>query len=225
MATAGVPVKVMVWLSFPPDVTVREAEPVIPLMVALMAAEPAATPVACPLVGFVLLTVATDVLVELQDADAVMSFWEPSLYEPVAANCRVPPTPIVAVAGETTIDVKTATPVPVSAAVCGLPTALSLISNWPVRVPAAKGEKLTATLQDPPAASVAGEMGQLLVSEKFPVVWIELIERATGWMFVTWIVLFVLVVPMFWAPKVSELGDSATGLIPVPLRLAVVGDP
>jgi hypothetical protein len=68
-------------------------------------------------------------------------------------------------------------------------------------------------------------MGQVLVSEKSPVVWIELIDRATGWLFMTLIVLPALVVPIFWAPKVSEVWDSATGLIPVPLSFAVVGDP
>ena len=35
----------------------------------------------------------------------------------------------------------------------------------------------------------------------------------------------VLVVPMFCEPNDHEDGDSVTGLIPVPLRLADVGDP
>jgi hypothetical protein len=51
------------------------------------------------------------------------------------------------------------------------------------------------------------------------------IERAAGWLLVTVIVLLALVVPMFWLAKLSEAGASATGLIPVPFRLAVVGDP
>jgi hypothetical protein len=145
--------------------TVSIAVPAMPINPARMVVVPVFIPVARPL----LLTVATDGLDELQFADAVMFFWEPSLYDPVAVNCWVWPTPIVAVAGETVTDCSTATPVPVSAAVCGLPPALSLISNCPVRVPAAEGENVIATLQLLPAASVAGEMGQLLVSEKSPV--------------------------------------------------------
>jgi len=44
-------------------------------------------------------------------------------------------------------------------------------------------------------------------------------------LFVTVTGLLALVVPMFCLAKVSELGASVTGLIPVPCRVAVVGDP
>jgi hypothetical protein len=161
--------------------TVRLAVPVMPLIVTEIVTVPLLTPVATPLA----LTVATDDLLEVHLADEEMFFCEPSLYDPVATNCWVWPTAIVAVAGETEIDCSTATPVPVSAAVCGLITALSLISNWPVRVPAAEGENFTAILHDPPAARVWGAMGQELLSEKSPVVWIEEIERAVGCALVT----------------------------------------
>jgi len=60
--------------------------------------------------------------------------------------------------------------VPVSPAVCGLVAALSVISSWPVRVPAAEGENFTVTVQVTPAARVCGEMGQVLLSEKSAVV-------------------------------------------------------
>ena len=146
--------------------TVRLAVPAMPLMVAEIVTVPLLTPVATPLA----FTVATDDLLEVHLAEEVMFFCEPSLYDPVATKCWVWPTAIVAVAGETEIDCSTATPVPVSAAVCGLVTALSLISSWPVRVPAAEGENLTVTVQATPAARVCGAIGQVLLSEKSPVV-------------------------------------------------------
>jgi hypothetical protein len=61
-----------------------------------------------------------------------------------------------------------------SAAVCGLVTALSDTLSWPERAPADVGENVTITEHDDPvdplAASVAGGTGQLLVCEKSPVV-------------------------------------------------------
>src|SRR5215216_5451786 len=55
-----------------------------------------------------------------------------------------------------------ATPVPVSASVCGVPGALSLIVTLAVRLPAAVGEKVTEIVQLAPGAIVAGLSGQLL---------------------------------------------------------------
>lgn len=93
-------------------------------------------------------------------------------------------------------------------------------------MPAAVGAKLSATGQDAPGAKVAaGEMGQVLVCEKSPVVWIEVIDRETGCIFVICIVLELLVAPILIEPKVSELGDKTTGRVPLPVRLAIVGDP
>lgn len=68
-------------------------------------------------------------------------------------------------------------------------------------------------------------MGQLFVCLKSPVVWIEVIDSGTGCWFVTSIVLLSLVAPIFCEPKVNELGESATGKTPFPLKLAIVGDP
>src|SRR6516164_1429553 len=98
-----------------------------------------------------------------------------------------------AVEGVTLIDCNTAPPAPLSAAVCGLVTALSETFNWPVRAPATVGENVTLTEHDTPAASVAGARGQLLVCLKSPVVWIEVMERATGCSLVTSMVLLALV--------------------------------
>jgi hypothetical protein len=72
------------------EVTVRVVLPVIAPEVAVMvaAAVPAATAVARPLP----LTVATDVLEDLQVTCVVISRLVPSEYKPEAANCRVTPT-------------------------------------------------------------------------------------------------------------------------------------
>jgi len=119
--------------------------------------------------------------------------------------------------------------VPLSAAVWGLVIALSNTLNWLARAPAAVGENVNMTEQDDPldplAASAAGGTGQLLVCEKSPVVWIEVIDRVTGCAFVTWMVLLPLFVPILCEPKTSEIGDKTTGDVPFPLRLADVGDP
>ena len=70
------------------EVTVRVVLPEILPEVAVMVAVPAATAVARPL----LLTVATDVLDELQVTCVVISWLVPSEYVPEAANCWVTPT-------------------------------------------------------------------------------------------------------------------------------------
>ena len=65
----------------------------------------------------------------------------------------------------------------------------------------------------------------MLVCLKSPVVWIDVKERATGCALVTSTVLLSLVAPIFSKPKLSEVGESTTGLTPVPLKFATVGDP
>ena len=57
---------------------------------------------------------------------------------------------------------------PVRPAVWGLPLALSLTDTVPLRGPVPFGVKVTLMLQFPLTASVAGEMGQLLVCAKSP---------------------------------------------------------
>lgn len=76
---------------------------VLPVMlpkVAVTVAVPAATAVANPL----LLTVATDVLDELQMTCAVISRLVPSEYMLVAANCIVFPTGMLGLAGVTEME-------------------------------------------------------------------------------------------------------------------------
>jgi len=69
-----------------------------------MAAVPAATAVARPL----LLTVATDMLEEAQVTWVVISWLVPSEYVPEAANCTVPPTAALGLAGVTVMEDRTA---------------------------------------------------------------------------------------------------------------------
>ena len=82
------------------EVTVRVLFPEIIPEVAVMVAVPAATAVARPLP----LTVATDVLDELQVTCVVTSRLVPSEYAPEAANCCVTPTGMLGLTGVTEME-------------------------------------------------------------------------------------------------------------------------
>ena len=97
-------------------VTVRAAVPDLPLKAAVIVAEPAALAVARPLLA----TVAVVVLEELQVTCVVISRVVPSEYVPLAANCWVAPTALLAVAGVTAIEFRVAA-VTVRAAVSDCP--------------------------------------------------------------------------------------------------------
>jgi len=60
------------------------------------------------------------------------------------------------------------TPVPVSATLCGLPAALSVMLTLPVRFPVAVGLKVMLIAQFAPPASVVGLTGHVLVCAKSP---------------------------------------------------------
>ncbi len=83
-----------------PAVTVKVVDPLIDPSAAWMVVLPTLTPVASP----PLLMVATPGLVELQVAEFVRSWWLPSLYVPVAANCCGDPTEIEGFTGVTAIE-------------------------------------------------------------------------------------------------------------------------
>src|SRR5579864_3203891 len=70
------------------------------------------------------------------------------------------------------------------------------------------GVKVTLTVQLAPAASVAGETGQVLVSAKLPVV--EILEKVKGvaWLLVTVTVWAALVVFTTWLPKFNDCDDD-----------------
>ena len=88
------------------EVTVRVVFPETVPTLAVMVAVPAARAVAKPL----LLTVATVVSEELQEAWVVISPLGPTANVPVAVNCWVAPTDMVAVAGLTAMEVGSAIP-------------------------------------------------------------------------------------------------------------------
>jgi hypothetical protein len=64
----------------------------------------------------------------------------------------------------------TANPVPVRAAACGLPTALSLTVSEPVRAPLAVGVKMTLTVQLCPTLSTLSVAPHVFVWVKSPLV-------------------------------------------------------
>jgi hypothetical protein len=110
-------------------VTVRVAVPDLPLKVAVMVAEPAALAVARPLLAIV----ARVVLEELQ-VTCVVIFWVvESEYVPVAVNCWVLATAMLAVAGVTAIEDNVTAAVTVRVAVPDLPLKAAVM----VAVPAA----------------------------------------------------------------------------------------
>lgn len=90
-------------------VTVRvTAFDVTPLKLALTDVVPTDRAVARPFVPAALPTVATCVLFDVQVADAVMSFLEPSEYAPIAVNCCTLPTATLELTGVIEIDDRTA---------------------------------------------------------------------------------------------------------------------
>src|SRR5436305_1826137 len=102
--------------------------------------------------------------------------------------------------------------VPVRPTVCGLPEALSVTLELPVRVPDAVGVNVTLMLQFPPDAS---EPPQLSVSAKSPLATMLLMVRVAVPVFDSVTVCAALVVPTLWLAKVSEVGERlATGAGP-----------
>lgn len=84
--------------------TVKTEEPEMLPKAAYIVVVPAATDVARPVDPDALLIVATEATDELHVTDAVTSFVLPSVYVPVAVNCLVAPTAMLALAGVTAID-------------------------------------------------------------------------------------------------------------------------
>src|SRR5436305_1093931 len=91
-----------------------------------------------------------------------------------------------------------AVPFPLSVMICGLPPALSVSDSVPVRAPEAVGVKVTLMVQVPPAAKVAGLVGQalapVLVAAKSSEAANELIVKAAVPVFVSVTVIGALVV-------------------------------
>src|SRR5437588_824150 len=123
-----------------------------------------------------------------------------------------------------------AVPFPLSGTVCGPTPELSATDSVPVRAPKAAGVKVTLMVQFPPAAKVAGLVGQalapVLVAAKSPEAANELIVKAAVPVFVSVTVIAVLVVASSWLPKSRLVGANPTPgaeFEPVPPRLMFCG--
>src|SRR5437762_1402150 len=94
--------------------------------------------------------------------------------------------------------------------ICGLPPASSASDSVPVRAPEAVGVKVTLMVQFPPAAKVAGLVGQalapVLVAAKSLEAANELIVKAAAPVFVSVTVIGALVVASSWLPKSRLVG-------------------
>src|SRR5438034_535273 len=123
-----------------------------------------------------------------------------------------------------------AVPFPLRENICGLPPASSASDSVPVRAPEAVGVKVTLMVQVPPAAKVAGLVGQalapVLVAAKSPEAANELIVKAAAPVFVSVTVIDALVVASSWLPKSRLVGANPTpGAVPFPLSVMICGLP
>src|SRR5205823_75698 len=112
-----------------------------------------------------------------------------------------------------------AVPFPLRENICGLPPALSVSDSVPVRAPEAVGVKVTLMVQVPPAAKVAGLVGQalapVLVAAKSPEGANELIVKAAAPVFVSVTVIGALVVaPAPLRSVVAGRGRRGTRVAP-----------
>ena len=117
-----------------------------------------------------------------------------------------------------------ASPVPVSATVCGLPEALSVVVRVPVRVPEAVGVKVTVTTHSARALSVAPAPPQLFDCAKSPEVAIPVIESGLLPVFVRMMGCPGLVVPIAWLPNERLVGQrvAAGASIAFPERSTMI---
>jgi hypothetical protein len=99
------------------------------------------------------------------------------------------------------------TPVPLRAIVCGLSLALSLMVNVPLYAPVAVGLKVTEIVHFAPAET---EPLQLLVSAKFALATMLVIDSATLPVLVSVTFLVALVDPNATFPKLTVVGESKT---------------
>jgi len=155
-------------------------------------------------------------------AQATVTAWlNPPSGVMVTLKLPVAPFLTVTVAGAVTVKSQ---PVPASGAVWGLPPALSVTVNVPVRAPTAVGANVTLIVQFALAASVAGNAPQLFVSAKSPEAAIVFIVRAAVPVFVSVTVFAALVVLSNWPPKLKLVGANptpGTAGDPDPVRLTL----
>jgi hypothetical protein len=103
-----------------------------------------------------------------------------------------------------------ATPVPLSATLCGLPANLCVTVMAPLRTPVAVGMNATFTVQFAATPSVAGLTGHVLVCVKSPLAAIVIVVAAAP-LFVIVIACVALLVPTSWFANVKLLGKTFIG--------------
>ena len=114
-------------------------------------------------------------------------------------------------------------PEPETVTVCVWPPPLSLTDIDPVAAPAAAGVNVAEMVQVAPAASVAGEIGQVLVWAKpVPLEVMLVIVRVVLPVLASVTVFAGLVAPTSTSPKFSRVGVRLT-TVPVPVRETVCG--
>ena len=127
--------------------------------------------------------------------------------------------PAATVAVGVTGAIEKSCPVPVSATVCGLPGALSLIVNVPVLGPLVVGSKKTPIAQLEPGARLLPQA--LSVPKSLGLVVTLPISRAALPLFITVTLFGSPDVPTYWLPKVALCGvtDTAGAGMVVPLNV------
>src|SRR5271167_4617940 len=117
--------------------------------------------------------------------------------------------------------VTAAVPVPVRFTICGLFAASSANVSVPVPGPTVVGEKVMPMTQVPPAATLVPHA--LLAMAKSPSAAIEEKLTATFSLLVSVIDFLALALPTTIFPKPRLLLERVTGVVPVPVKLAVCG--
>jgi hypothetical protein len=171
------------------------------------------------------------VFVPVTEMPVIVSAAVPGLDRVV--DCVVAEVPTNVLGNVRVLEVKVAcgaVPVPVRAAVCGEPVALSATDIEALRLPAEAGVKVTVMVQLAPAAS---EVPQLLLSPKLlefvPVTEMPVMARAAAPGFDKVMGSAVAAVPTSVPGKASGFGlRTACGVgagVPVPVRVTVCGEP
>jgi len=113
-------------------------------------------------------------------------------------------------------------PVPVNVAVCGLLPALSLTLSVPVLVPFAVGLNTTLMVHLPLEAKLVPQV--VVDTAKSPEGEMTMLLSVAVRLLVNVNTLAALVVPTVWLAYVALVGVSVTGVVPVPVKVAICGE-
>lgn len=142
------------------------------------------------------------------DAEMLVNELLPLFFSVNVLATLVPPTSVLGKFALAGVNVTCALPVPVSATLCGLPGALSVIVTAPVRVPICVGVNVTLNLQLPPTGSVLPQV--LVLMAKSPLAAMLLMFNVALPVFDIFTDLPAEVFPVFVAANVSDVGERLT---------------